>query len=99
MTADHWILIAALSASTMSLRIVGYVAGTAMMKSPFWRRILDVFPGCLVTALVASGLARGTPEEWAAAGVALLIAAVTRNIILTMLGGMGAVVVLTYFLN
>ncbi|MEL6690948.1 MAG: AzlD domain-containing protein [Pseudomonadota bacterium] len=92
MTPEHWILIAVLSASTIGLRLVGYLAGSAMMARPFWRRVLDVFPGCLVTALVASALANGGPAHVIAALVALAAAIVTRNIIVTMLLGMGAFV-------
>ncbi|MCH2076298.1 MAG: AzlD domain-containing protein [Rhodobacteraceae bacterium] len=92
MTPEHWILIAVLSASTIGLRLVGYLAGSAMMARPFWRRVFDVFPGCLVTALVASALANGGPGHVIAALVALAAAIVTRNIIVTMLLGMGAFV-------
>ncbi|MGR3492837.1 MAG: AzlD domain-containing protein [Shimia sp.] len=92
MTAEHWMLIAALAASTIGLRLVGYVAGDAMQRNALARRVLRVFPGCLVVALVATSLARGGPPEWGAAAVALAVAMVTRNLILTMLAGMAAVV-------
>ena len=92
MSTDHWLLIAALSASTIGLRVVGYLAGSAMMARPFWRRVLDVFPGCLVPALVASALANGGPAHYAAAAIALGTAILTRNIIATMLLGMAAFV-------
>jgi len=74
------------------MRILGYVVGQAMLKSPIWRRLLRVFPGCLVTALVASGLAEGGAMELIAATIALATAIATRNIILTMLAGMAAFV-------
>ncbi|MEM8591551.1 MAG: AzlD domain-containing protein [Pseudomonadota bacterium] len=92
MTLDHWFLIATLAASTIALRALGYIAGSAMMESPFWRRVLDVFPGCLVTALVASALANGGTADFSAAAAALAVAAATRNIILTMLAGMAVFV-------
>ena len=63
-----------------------------MMKSRFWARVLEVFPGCLVTALVASALAQGGPTDIIAAAVALATATLSRSIILTMLGGMAAFV-------
>lgn len=92
MTAEHWWLIAALAASTIALRLVGYGAGEAMQRNPVTRRVLEVFPGCLVVALVASALARGGPPEWAAGAVALAVAVATRNILLTMGAGMAAAV-------
>ncbi len=91
MTADHWTLIALLAASTLVLRVVGYVAGAAMLQSRFWQRVLDVFPGCLLTALIASALARGTPVDWIAAAVAVTVAITTRSILLTMIAGMATV--------
>ncbi|MGR3433588.1 MAG: AzlD family protein [Shimia sp.] len=94
MTPDHWLLIAVLAVSTIGLRLVGYVAGGAMMRRRFWRRVLDAFPGCLVVALVASALARGGPPEWGAALVALAVAAATRDILATMAAGMAVVVIL-----
>lgn len=68
------------------------------MARPFWRRVLDVFPGCLVTALVASALANGGAAHLVAALVALAVAAITRNIIVTMILGMAAFVLAGQFL-
>ncbi|MEM6727030.1 MAG: AzlD domain-containing protein [Pseudomonadota bacterium] len=90
MTPDHWLLIAGLSASTIGLRLLGYFAGTAMLARPFWRRVLTVFPGCLITALVASALAEAAPPGWIAAAAALATAMLTRNILATMAVGMAA---------
>ncbi|MEM1235823.1 MAG: AzlD domain-containing protein [Pseudomonadota bacterium] len=98
MTADHWLLIAVLCASTIGLRAVGYIAGAAMMERPLFRRILQVFPGCLVTALVASALANGTPAAYAAALASLATAIVTRNIVATMAAGMAIFVAASSFL-
>ncbi|MEO0487744.1 MAG: AzlD domain-containing protein [Pseudomonadota bacterium] len=98
MTPDHWTLIALLSASTIALRVLGYVAGGAFMANPRLKRALDVFPGCLVTALVASALAQGGIPHYTAAGIALLTAISTRNIIATMAAGMAAFALTSYLL-
>ena len=98
MMADHWTLIALLSASTIALRVLGYVAGGAMMANPRIKRALDVFPGCLVTALVASALAQGGIPHYTAAAVALLTAILTRNIIATMAAGMATFAIISTYL-
>ena len=98
MTTDHWLLIAVLCASTVALRAVGYIAGAAMMERPLFRRILKVFPGCLITALVASALANGTPAAFAAALASLATAIVSKNIIATMVVGMATFVAATAML-
>ncbi|MEO0676913.1 MAG: AzlD domain-containing protein [Pseudomonadota bacterium] len=88
MTADHWLLIVTLSASTIGLRVLGYLAGSAMMESPFWRRILDIFPGCLVVALIAAALAESSTSHLLAAVASLIAAVLTNNILATMALGM-----------
>ncbi|MEM1101852.1 MAG: AzlD domain-containing protein [Pseudomonadota bacterium] len=95
MTVDHWLLIAALAASTIGLRVLGYLAGAALMERLAFRRLTEVFPGCLIVALVASALAEGGPPEFLAAAAALLTAIATRNIIATMLVGMATVTLTT----
>lgn len=98
MTPDHWLLIALLAAPTIGLRVVGYMAGGAMMRRPIFKRILDVFPGCLITALVASSLAQGGPAHIGAAVVALTTAVLLKNIIGTMVAGMAAFAILGWYL-
>ncbi|MEM6275768.1 MAG: AzlD domain-containing protein [Pseudomonadota bacterium] len=98
MTEAHWLLIAVLAMSTLALRLVGYLFGTAMMRNALAVRALDAFPGCLMVALIAAALARGTTADWLAATVALAAAFLTRNIILTMLLGMTAFVAATTWL-
>ncbi|MEM6479051.1 MAG: AzlD domain-containing protein [Pseudomonadota bacterium] len=93
MSVDHWLLIALLAGSTVTLRLVGYLAGAAMMARPFWRRLLEVFPGCLMTALVASALADGGVAEIIAALAALVTAILTRQILATMGVGMAVFVI------
>ncbi|MEM1234175.1 MAG: AzlD domain-containing protein [Pseudomonadota bacterium] len=98
MTGAHWLLIAVLAATTLALRLSGYLFGTAMMQSPRAARALHAFPGCLIVALIAAALARGTGPDWIAAAVALTGALVTRNIIITMGLGMATFVAATTWL-
>ncbi|OAQ52674.1 hypothetical protein HTG_10130 [Natrinema mahii] len=53
---------------------------------------LSVLPGAIVIAILGPELATGGPAEWGAAGVVLVIMWRTENILLSLCGGIGAVV-------
>ncbi|WP_226481195.1 AzlD family protein [Natrinema amylolyticum] len=88
--------------------VVGTVLAMALVTAVtkiggFWllRRIevserleagLSVLPGAIVIAILGPELAAGGPPEWGAAGVVLLIMWRTENILLSLCGGIGAVV-------
>ncbi|SDG87284.1 AzlD family protein [Roseospirillum parvum] len=86
-----WLLIAGLAGGTFALRLGGYLIGARLPREGRWARAFTALPGCLLSALVATSLAQGGPPEWLAAGAALLVAMLTRNLPLTMLAGVGAV--------
>ncbi|MGQ3411866.1 AzlD family protein [Natrinema versiforme] len=53
---------------------------------------LSVLPGAIVIAILGPELAAGGPAEWGAAGVVLLVMWRTESILLSLCGGVGAVV-------
>jgi len=53
---------------------------------------LSVLPGAIVIAILGPELAAGGPAEWSAAGVVVLVMWRTENILLSLCGGIGAVV-------
>lgn len=53
---------------------------------------LEVLPGAIVVSIIGPELAAGGPAEWAAAGVALLVAWKTESVLLAIVVGAGAVV-------
>lgn len=84
--------------------ILGMTLVTALAKvGGFWllRRIevsdrleagLSVLPGAIVISILAPELAAGGPAEWGAAGVVVAVMWRTENILLSLCGGIGAVV-------
>lgn len=88
---EHVILIAGLAVGTYAIRFAGYVLGSSLPTSGAWGRAFAALPGCLIASLVAVILVDAGRAEWAAAGVAVLAALVTRNVPLTMLAGIVAV--------
>lgn len=52
---------------------------------------LDVLPGAIIVSILVPELAGGGPAEFAAAGVVLLVAWRTDNVLLALASGVGAV--------
>ena len=96
--SEPLILTALLAVATFSVRYLGVVLGQHVPTTGRWARALNALPGCLIVSLVAVMLARGGPDEWIAAAIALGAAIATRNLPLTMIVGIAAVWALrTYF--
>ncbi|WP_120500556.1 AzlD family protein [Roseovarius sp. EL26] len=89
--ADQWFVILGLAIGTYAIRLGGYVLGARLPTSGAWARAFNALPGCLIAALMTVTLAQGGPAEWGAAGLALIIALLTRNLPLTMLTGIVAI--------
>ena len=87
-------LIAILAFATFAIRIGGVVAGDAIAQVPILSRVLDVLPGCLIVSLVTTAVVTGGWTTLLAASAALTVALPTRNLVLTMLAGMGTAALL-----
>ena len=96
MTPDHWLLILLLAVGTYSLRLIGLYGGQRMMRSARLKNLLADLPGCLVVALVAASLGTADLVTWIAAAIALLVAILTRNVVITMALGFAAMFALRY---
>lgn len=88
--SDTWLVILGLAAGTFAIRLTGALLGRRIPEHGAWARGLRALPGCLIVSLVAVSLVSGGPREWAAAALALLVAALTRNLPLTMAVGIAA---------
>lgn len=98
MSTPVWLLITGLALGTFSIRLGGYLLGARLPRQGVWARALSALPGTLIIALLATQLVHGGPAEWGAAAVSLGIATLTRNLPLTMLGGLLSIVVLRVLL-
>lgn len=76
-----------LAGATFSIRFLGVVLGQHVPTTGPWARALNALPGCLIVSLVAVMLARGGPNEWIGAAIALGVAFATRNLPVTMAVG------------
>lgn len=96
MTQNQWLLIALLAVGAYGIRLIGLIGGQAINDNPRLQPLLEELPGCLVVALVAASLTGQPPLTWLAALVALGVAVVTNNVVITMVGGIAALIGLGY---
>lgn len=80
-----------LGLGTFAIRLTGYLLGQRVPQTGPWARGLEALPGCLFAALVTYLLLQGQGPEWIAGALAALTAALTRSLSLTMIVGIGAV--------
>ncbi len=92
MTGAQWLLIGLLAIAAYGVRLAGLFGGRAIAANPRLKPFLDDLPGCLVVGLVAASLAGEPMVTWTAALVALIIAILSNNVVLTMATGMAAIV-------
>jgi len=96
--SDPFALTLLLAVATFSARYLGIVAGRHLPRSGPWNRGLTALPGCLIVSLVTVLLVEGGPHEWAAGGIALTVAMITRSLPMTMVAGIVAVWLLRVYL-
>ena len=96
--SESWIVVLFLAACTFSIRLSGILLGKRLPTSGAWARGLNALPGCLIVALVANLVLSGGPNEWIAGTLALAAAMLTRNLLITMIVGISAVVVARLYL-
>lgn len=94
---EVWWIILGLALGTFAARLAGVALGARIPQTGFWARALTALPGALIVALVAVNMMSGGPAEWAAGAVALCVAILTRNLPLTMIAGILAIVALRNF--
>ncbi len=88
---EGWTLIGALAAGTFVIRFAGARLGQAIPTEGATARALNALPGCLIVSLVAVSMLTGGWREWAAGAFALAVAAVARNVPVTMAFGIAAI--------
>lgn len=92
--SETWPLIAGLALGTFAIRLGGFLLGARLPRRGAWARAFEALPGALIAALVSVLLLEARTAERLAAAIALLVAAATRSLPLTMLAGIGAVLML-----
>jgi len=95
--SEQWLVIFALAAITLCIRLGGVVVGRRMPQQGVWARALNALPGCLIVSLVAVMVLSGGSQEWLAALVALAVALITRNLPATMIAGIAAIWLIRHF--
>lgn len=92
--SDIWITLFGLGLASFVIRLGGFLLAGRLPQTGRWARGMEALPGCLIMALVTLMMVRGGVVEWAAGVMVLLVAAKSRNLLLSMLTGMMAVALL-----
>ena len=96
LVTDTWIIVIGLAVGTFIIRLSGYVFGVFLPSTGRWVNILESLPGCLIASLLTVILHQSSANEWIAAVVAFLTAAVSKSLPLTMVAGVIAVLIMRY---
>ncbi len=86
-----FLAIAGASIATYSLRLGGLLLAGRLPKSGGFRRFMDTLPGTILLSLVAPGIVSAGVLGGVGALVAALCAWRTKNVLLSMVLGMGIV--------
>jgi len=92
MTAEALLTILAMAAVTYGIRASGLLLAERLPTTGFIALWLKHIPGAVLAALLAPAIANGGPDEWIAAACAALAYALARNILVTIVVGVAAVV-------
>lgn len=84
-------VIIGLTLATLTIRLAGVAIGQRLPRRGAWLRMLEALPGCLIIALLSVLLLQGGAREWLAGGLALIVAMISRSLLITMLTGIGAI--------
>ena len=91
MTPAQWMLIILLAIAAYGTRLTGLLGGRAIAANPRLKPFLEDLPGCLIVGLVAASLAGEPALVWLAALLALVVAILINNVVITMVAGLAAI--------
>ncbi len=98
MPSDVMLTLLGMALVTYATRAGGHWLMSRIPHSPAVERWLQHIPGAVLVAIIAPTLFSTGPAEILAAGGTVLVARVTKNVLLAMVVGVGMVWVLRHFL-
>jgi len=99
MPLDAFLTILGMALVTFAIRAGGFLVAGRLPETGFVAAWLRHIPGAVLIALIAPAIANGGPPEWLAAAVAVLAYVLSRNVFITILMGVVAVVVARHLLG
>ena len=92
MTLDPWTMLAILTmaVATYACRGGGYWLFRLITPSPLFRAILSYVPGTLFVSFVVPAVVQGGMQPMAGAGATVAVMLATRNLALSIAGGVAA---------
>jgi len=96
--ATAWVAIIGMALATYVSRIGGMILVSRGVGSPRVEAFLRAVPGSVIASIVAPAVLTSGPAEALAGLAVLIVSARTRNILLSMITGIGAVWLLRHVL-
>ncbi len=94
MSSAEWLLLLGLALMAICIRLGGLYAGGYLKRSAVGQAMFNAIPGCLLVSLVVPDLLSRGVGGWVAAAMTLVLMLATRNITVSMLGGVAAMALL-----
>ena len=94
MSNDEWLLLAGLAAMALCIRLGGLYAGRYLERHAIGQAMVNAIPGCLLVALVVPDLLSRGVAGWIAAAITAVLMYATRNMTVSMMGGVAAMALL-----
>lgn len=91
MSPEALLTILGMATVTFAIRAGGFLVAGKLPQTGFAATWLRHLPGAVLAALVGPAIVNGGPAEWLAAAVAAGAYALSRNIFVTIVGGVVAV--------
>ena len=97
MTLETVLAILGMAAVTYAIRAGGFLIAARLPTTGFVALWLRNIPGAVLAALIAPEVVKGGPAAWIAAAATALVYLVTRNVFVTIVGGVLAIFLLRRF--
>ena len=97
MSVEALVAILGMAAVTYAIRAGGFLIAERLPSTGFMALWMRNIPGAVLAALIAPDVLKGGPATWIATATATLVYLATRNVFVTIVGGVFAMFLLRRF--
>jgi branched-subunit amino acid transport protein len=97
MSVETLVAILGMAAVTYAIRAGGFLIAERLPAMGFMALWMRNIPGAVLAALIAPDVLKGGPDTWIATAAATLVYLATRNVFVTIVGGVLAMFLLRRF--
>ena len=97
MSVESLLVIIGMAVVTFAIRAGGFLIAERLPRTGFIALWMRNIPGAVLAALTAPEVLKGGPAAWVATAAATLVYLATRNVFVTIVGGVLAIFLLRRF--